>query len=134
MFTRNRRRALETIEAAATIPVMLLITAVIVQFGFAVYSQQAVQNAANYGARMGSVAQGCRSCVAQSAAAEAAAQSGLISPSVSILAPGGTVGSTLKVQVTAHVPNLIGPLAAFFGGSGAEMTVEADSTFRAEGW
>lgn len=134
MFTRNRRRALETIEAAATIPVMLLITAVIVQFGFAVYSQQAVQNAANYGARMGSVAQGCRSCVAQSAAASAAARSGLISPSVSILAPGGTVGSTLKVQVTARVPNLIGPLAAFFGGSGGEMTVTSDATFRAEGW
>ncbi len=134
MFTRHHRRALETIEAAATIPVMLLITAVIVQFGFAVYAQQAVQNAANYGARMGSVAQGCRSCVAQGAAESAAAQAGLISPSVSILAPGGQVGSVLKVRVTARVPNLIGPLAAFFGGSSSEMTVDADASFRAEGW
>ena len=47
MLTKNRR-ALEVIEAAATLPVMLLILVALVNLGFAVYARQAVQNAAAY--------------------------------------------------------------------------------------
>lgn len=87
MVTRDKR-ALEVLEAAATIPVMLLILVAVINLGMAVYAQQAVQNAANYGARMGSTAQPCRACTAYGAAASSIAGSGVQNASVEILAPG----------------------------------------------
>ncbi len=134
MLTKNKR-GLEVLEAVATIPVMLLILAAIVNLGMAIYAQQAAQNAANYGARMGSVAVACRSCAAYGAASESIGHSGVHNPGVQILAPGGVVGSTLRVRVTGEMPNLMGPLMALFGG-GLEgpLKVSAEATFRAEGW
>jgi hypothetical protein len=134
VLTRNRR-ALEVVEAAATLPIMLLILVSLVNLGFAVYARQAVQNAAAYGARMGSVAQDCRSCAAYSAASGAVAGTLVRNASVQILAPGGTVGSLLKIRVTGEVPNLMGPLMALNGGGGGgPLVVSAEATFRAEGW
>ena len=134
MLTRNRR-ALEVIEAAATLPIMLLILVALVHLGFAVYARQAVQNAAAYGARMGSVAQDCRACAAYSAASGAVSGTLVRNASVQILAPGGTVGSLLKIRVTGEVPNLMGPLMALNGGGGGgPIVVSAEATFRAEGW
>jgi hypothetical protein len=134
MLNKNKR-ALEVIEAAATLPVMLLILVALVNLGFAVYARQAVQNAAAYGARMGSVAQDCRACAAYSAASGAVAGSLVRNASVQILAPGGTVGSILRIRVTGEVPNLMGPLMALNGGGGGgPIVVSAEATFRAEGW
>lgn len=135
MLTQHTRRGLEVIEAAATIPLMLFILTAIVNLGFVVYAQQAVQNAANYGARMGSTAQECRSCTAVGAAYEQINTTGLRNASVSVLAPGGMVGSTLRIRVSAEVPNLLGPLAALLGGNLSQpFSVSAEATFRAEGW
>jgi len=134
MLTKNRR-ALDVIEAAATLPVMLLILVSLVNLGFAVYAHQAVQNAAAYGARMCSVAQDCRACAAYSAASGAVAGSLVRNANVEVLAPGGTVGSVLKIRVTGEVPNLMGPLMALNGGGGGgPIVVSAEATFRAEGW
>jgi hypothetical protein len=134
MLTRNRQ-ALEVIEAAATLPVMLLILIALVNLGFAVYARQAVQNAAAYGARMGSVAQDCRSCAAYAAASSAVAGSLVQHPSVQVLAPGGAVGGVLRLRVTGEVPNLLGPLMALNGGGFSQpLQVAAEATFRAEGW
>jgi Flp pilus assembly protein TadG len=134
MLTKNRH-ALEVIEAAATLPVMLLILVALVNLGFAVYARQAVQNAAAYGARMGAVAQDCRSCAAYSAASSALSGTLVRNASVQILAPGGSVGSVLRVRVTGEVPNLMGPLMALNGGGMAgPIIVWAEATFRAEGW
>ena len=135
MLSRNKQ-ALEVLEAAATIPVMLLILVAVVNLGLAIYAQQAVQNAANYGARMGSTAQACRACTAYSAASASITSAGIQNASVEILAPGGVVGSTLKIRVTGEIPDLgLGRLMAFFGG-GREgpFKVSAEATFRAEGW
>ncbi len=135
MLTRHSRRGLEVLEAAATLPLMLFLLTAIANLGFVVYAQQAVQNAANYGARMGSTAQDCRSCVAAGAAWSSIRQTGLQNAGVDVLAPGGVVGSTLKIRVSAQVPNLLGPLAALLGGSlGDPFQVSAEATFRAEGW
>lgn len=135
MLTRTRHRGLEVLEAAATVPVMLLIMAAIVNLGMAIYAQQAAQNAANFGARMGSVQVGCRSCTAQAEAWNSINASGVHNPGVQILAPGGVVGSMLKVRVTGEMPNLMGPLMSFFGGSmSGPIQVSAEATFRAEGW
>src|SRR2546421_4660226 len=135
MITTKSKRALEVLEAIGTLPLMLLILCLIINLGFAIYAQQAVEAAANYGARQGSTAQDCRSCAAYAAASQAIAKARVRNASVQILAPGGTVGSVLKVRVSGEVPNLIGPLMAFFGSSlSGPIKVSADSTFRAEGW
>ncbi len=95
----------------------------------------AVQNAAAYGARMGAVAQDCRSCAAYSAASSAVSNSLIRNASVQILAPGGSVGDVLRIRVTGEVPNLMGPLMALNGGGlGGPIVVSAEATFRAEGW
>ncbi len=49
------------LEAVATLPIVLLMLVAMVNLGFALYAHQATQNAANYGAWIGSTAQNCRS-------------------------------------------------------------------------
>lgn len=125
------------IEAAATLPIALLVLVAIINLGFAVYAKQAVQNAANYGARVGSTAQGCRACVAYVTAVQTIRQTLVRNSSVQVLAPGGTVGSVLKIRVNGEVPNLMGPLMALVSGGamdGGPIHVSADAVFRAEGW
>jgi TadE-like protein len=135
MLTHAKRKtALEVLEAVATLPVMLLILGAVVNLGMAVYAQQAVQNAANYGARMGSTSVACRSCEAARTAWTSLSQSGVHSPGVAIEAPGGVVGSTLRIRASGDVPNLMGGLMAFFGQSSGPIQVSAVATFRAEGW
>jgi len=108
----------------------------IVNLGMVVYAQQAVQAAARHGARMGSVAQQCPACYAMSGAKSAIAQAGILeNTSVSVLAPGGSAGSILKIQVSGSVPNFLAPLTSLFPGlPGQTFNVRADSTFRQEGW
>jgi uncharacterized membrane protein len=101
-----------------------------------VYAQQAVQAAARQGARMGSVAQQCPACYAISGAKDAIANAGILEDtSVSVLSPGGSAGSLLKIQVSGNVPNFMAPLTGLFPGlPGQTFTVKADATFRQEGW
>jgi hypothetical protein len=73
-------------------------------------------------------------CAAYSPASGAVAGSLVRNASVEILAPGGAVGSILKIRVTGEVPNLMGPLMALSGGGGGPIVVSAEATFRAEGW
>ncbi len=135
MLTRNRR-GLEVVEAVATLPIALLLLVAMINLGFAVYAKQAVQNAANYGARIGSTAQTCRACVAYSTANQTIRGTLVRNARVEILAPGGSVGSVLKIRVIGEVPNLMGPLMALLGGGewGGPIQVSADAVFRAEGW
>ncbi len=135
MLTRSKQ-GLEVLEAVATLPIALLVLVAMVNLGFAVYAQQAAQNAANYGARIGSTAQDCRSCAAYAAASQTIGQTLLRNAQVEILAPGGVVGSVLKIRVTGEVPNLMGPLMGLVGGGqgSGPLHVSADAVFRAEGW
>ena len=135
MLTRNRK-GMEMVEAVVTLPIALFVLVAIVNLGFALYALQAVQNAANYGARMGSVAQDCRSCAAYAAALAQIRQTAVRNSAAQILAPGGVVGSTLRIKVTGEVPNLMGPLLALLGGPdlGGPIQVAGEASFRAEGW
>jgi len=130
------KRGMELLEAAITTPIAILVMLAIVNLGMVVYAQQAVQAAARHGARMGSVAQQCPACYAMSGAKSAIAQAGILeSASVSVLAPGGSAGSILKIQVSGSVPNFLAPLTSLFPGlPGQNFNVRADSTFRQEGW
>ena len=127
---------MEMLEAAITTPIAILVMLAIVNLGMVVYAQQAVQAAARHGARMGSVAQQCPACYASSAAQSAISDAGIVQDaSVSVLAPGGSAGSILKIQVSGTVPNFLAPLTGLFPGlPGDTFKVQADSTFRQEGW
>ena len=127
---------MEMLEAAITTPIAILVMLAIVNLGMVVYAQQAVQAAARHGARMGSVAQQCPACYASSAAQSAISDAGIVqNASVSVLAPGGSAGSILKIQVSGTVPNFLAPLTGLFPGlPGDTFKVQADLTFRQEGW
>jgi len=122
---------METIEAAITTPIAVLIMLATINLGMVIFGQQAVQAAARHGARMGSVAQSCPACYAMSGAKEAIATAKLVeNTQVQVLAPGGVAGSILKVRVSGTIPNYLG---GFIGWSDP-FQVSSDVTFRQEGW
>ncbi len=126
------RKAIETLEAAITFPIAILVMLATVNLGMVVYGEQAVQAAARHGARMGSVAQQCSACYAVSAASSAINGDPIVKqPSVAILAPGGVTGSILSVRVSGSIPSFLGSLVPGLPGS---FTVSAEATFRQEGW
>jgi len=126
------RRGSELTEAAVTLPVVLLLLLGMVQFGIVVYGSQMAKEAARHGARMGSVAQdipAVRAYVAAYRFAQGALPIG--EPEVRILAPGGVVGSELRIRVTYRVPNLV---SGFPGLPEGPFTVFGEATARREGW
>ncbi len=126
------RQAIETLEAAITFPIAILVMLATVNLGMVVYGQQAVQAAARQGARMGSVAQQCGACYAMSAASSAINGDPIVKQaSVAILSPGGIAGSVLSVRVSGMIPNFIG---SFVPGLPVNFSVSAVATFRQEGW
>lgn len=126
------RKAIETLEAAITFPIAILVLLATVNLGMVVYGQQAVQAAARHGARMGSVAQQCAACYASGAASSVIHADPVVKEAnVAILSPGGVAGSILTVRVSGRIPNFIGELAP---GLPVDFVVSADATFRQEGW
>jgi hypothetical protein len=122
-----------TIELAILLPLVLILLVGMLQLGIYVYGLSMVENAARNAARAGSVAQACPVCEAQSAAYSSLSGSAVISNySAAVLAPGGVVGSTVKIRVTARIPMLVPGGEAL--GLGPLMTVTAEATFRQEGW
>ncbi len=126
------RKAIETLEAAITFPIAMLVMLATVNLGMVVYGQQAVQAAARQGARMGSVAQQCGACYAVSGASSAINGDPIVKQAgVAILSPGGVAGSILSVQVSGKIPSFLGSLVPGIPGS---FSVAAEATFRQEGW
>ncbi len=126
------RGAIETLEAAITFPIAILVMLATVNLGMVVYGQQAVQAAARHGARMGSVAQQCGACYAMSAASGAINGDPIVKQAgVAVLSPGGVAGSILTVRVSGTIPSFLGSLAPGLPGS---FSVSAMATFRQEGW
>lgn len=121
-------------EAAITLPVVVLLAFAMVNLAMAWYAAVAASNAANYGARVGSVTQ-----TDPMGAAVSAAQVRLDAISVGTYAisgsGGGFRGAQVNIVVDWAVPNYIGSLMAYIGGGG-QINFEgtALSTFRQEGW
>jgi len=113
-------------ETAVVLPVVLVLTFALVNFAIAGYASTAAANAANYGARVGSVA---------AAAANASlSKIGIGEYSVSASGGGGR-GAQVLVNVNWSVPNYIGSLLSLLGGgSSVEFKGSVQSTFRQEGW
>ena len=126
------KRAIETLEAAITSPIAILVMLATINLGMVVYGQQAVQAAARHGARMGSVAEQCGACYAASAASSAIGSDPIVQESnVVTLSPGGEASSILSVRVSGTIPSFLGNRVPGLPGS---FPVSAEATFRQEGW
>ncbi|MBC8450138.1 MAG: pilus assembly protein [Chloroflexi bacterium] len=134
-FLRSRRGA-EFVEAAVTIPIVVLVMLAVVQFGMIVYASQMASEAARQGVRWGAVAQANQAGIAASQAASFASTAfAMGSPQVAVLAPGGVLGSNIKLRVTYEVPNFLGGLAGLFPGlPHGPFQVIGEATMRQEGW
>ena len=122
-----------TIELAILLPLVLVLLVGMLQLGIYMYGLSMVENAARNAARAGSVAQVCPVCEAQNAAYASLHGSAAISNyTVTVLAPGGVVGSTVRIRITARIPMLVPGGTAL--GLGSLTTVTAEATFRQEGW
>ena len=123
-----------SIETAIVFPFLMLACLVILQFGTLVYARQSAEEAARYGVRRGVVSVG-NPAGAAVAAADAYAVSALPwGHTTQVEAPGGVVGSTMRLRVSTRPPNIIGPLMAFFGGGVDGLVVQAIAEGRMEGW
>jgi Flp pilus assembly protein TadG len=122
-----------TVEFAASVVLVILMFLGMLQVGAYLWAESIVENAARHGARMGSVSQGCAACQAVAAARSALdGQPLLQDASVSVLAPGGVVGSTVKIRVSASIPLFL-PAGDTLG-LDRLTKVQAEATFRQEGW
>lgn len=131
---RENRGAAQSIEAAVITPLMLLTILTAIQFGTLVYARQMAEEAARYGVRQGVVNVADPVGGAMAAANDYIRRSLPWGGEVTVEAPGGVVGSTLRIRVTTRPPNLLGPVLAFFGGGGDGYTITAIATGRMEGW
>ena len=133
-FLADRRGKL--IEDALTLPVLLLVTFGLLnvfQFGLA---GVVAANAANYGARMGAVAQANSAQVAAQAAWQKLQASRLPQGRFTVSVEASDErGSVVVVRVTYRVPNYAYRLATLFGAHlPAHLTGQAEGRFRHEGW
>ncbi|MGD0753313.1 MAG: TadE family protein [Anaerolineales bacterium] len=132
MFKKNESGQ-SAVEFALVVSIAIIMFLGMMQFGMYLFGLSIVENAARNGARQGSVSQSCPACEA-SAAAQSAIQGQPVirDAAVAVLAPGGVVGSTVQIRVTAHIPMIV-PGGNTFG-LGPLTTVAAEATFRQEGW
>ncbi len=131
--SNSSERGASTVEFAASVVLVILMFLGMVQFGAYLWASSVVENAARHGARVGSVTQGCAACQAVSAARAALQGQPLLqNPSVTVLAPGGVVGSTVNIRVSARIPLFL-PAGDSLG-LDRLTEVQAEATFRQEGW
>ena len=129
----KKEKGQSAVEFALLVVVTIVMFLAMTQFGLYLYGLSVVENAARNGARAGSVAQACPTCQAVSSARSSLSGLPVIyDPSVDILAPGGVVGSTVRIRVAAHIPLIIP--GGFLFSLDRILDVNAEATFRQEGW
>jgi Flp pilus assembly protein TadG len=129
---KDKRKGLEVLEAVITLPVMIAILLSVINLSLVVYGKQAVEDAAEYGARMGSVAQSAPAIYASAYAQKSINAKGVVqNPKVTILAASANAGSLLTVNVSGEIPNVIGE---FIPGLPSPFKVNGQASFRKEGW
>lgn len=128
-FLRCRRAASGFAQAAMVIPLMAILTVAMISFGGAAFVANVATNAANHGARVGSVYQQGAAAAAFSAATQSARSQSIGQYAVTV-AGGGRAGSIITVRVDWRFPNILGGLI----GMGPYFSGNTMSTFRQEGW
>ena len=136
MFAVRRmmnRRGDEFAQSAIAFPMVVLLLMAMLNLSIAGFASVNAANAANHGARVGSVYQQGSAGAAYSAAEQSISYAPVGNYQVNV-SGGGFPGATIGVTVRWKVPNYIAPLVAFFGGSMGNLTGSATATFRQEGW
>ena len=110
------RRGDEFAETAIVMPLIVLVTIALMNLTMAGFASVNANNAANYGARVGSVHQQGPAGAAYTAAMQSTAYASVGDYSVSV-SGGGFPGAQINVQVDWSVPNLMGGLLSFIGGA-----------------
>lgn len=140
---RRRRRSSESgaelVELAMALPLLLLIIAGIVDYGFLLQSYEVVTNAAREGARI-AVLPGYSTADVQARVDSYVASSGLSGSSTTTVTPtsitpgGGPAFPAVQVDVAyTHQFLFIGPMVTLIGGTfGSNLTFTATSTMRSE--
>jgi Flp pilus assembly protein TadG len=130
----------ELIELAVALPILLLVIAGIVDFGILFKDYEVITNAAREGARVGVLVDYTATDVQNRAKAYLAA-AGLTdtapTPTVTYstvpISAGGPSIDVIKVVVQyPHRFIFIGPAAAYFGGTSADIMLASSSTMRRE--
>ena len=136
-WSRGRKGA-ELIEFALVLPLLLLIIAGIIDFGFLFQSYEAVTNAAREGARVG-VLPGYSGADVQARVSSYISASGLPNAATaamttrSVATGGGPPVDVIDVTVTyPHAFLVLGPISGLFGGSFGTVTLTAVSSMRVE--
>lgn len=130
-FLGDRRG--EMAEAAVTLPIVMLATLALVNLAIAGFASVNAANAANYGARIGSVSQVNPAGAAAAASHEMLAHAPVGEYGVSAFG-GGPPGALLAVAVDWQVPNYFNGLLSLFGGGVSEFSGTSVAYFRQEGW
>lgn len=121
-------------ETAIIIPVVMLVTIGLVNLSIAGFASNNANNAANYGARAGSVAQQNPAGAAYGAAIRSLSNANVGEYEVGV-SGGGFPGAQINVNIGWSVPNYIAGLMSFVGGGGEiDFAGSASATFRQEGW
>ena len=124
----------EFAETAIAMPIIVLVSIALMNLTMAGFASINANNAANYAARVGSVTQQSAGGAAYGAAMESISHAQIGEYSVYV-SGGGFPGAQINVQVDWNVPNYIGGLVSFLGGSlGDDFHGAATSVFRQEGW
>jgi len=128
------RRGDEFAQTAIAMPVIVLITIALMNLTMAGFASVNANNAANYAARVGSVTQQGAGGASYNAAMASISHAKIGEYSVSV-SGGGFPGAQINVQVNWTVPNYMGGLLGFLGGSlSGDFEGTAASVFRQEGW
>jgi len=127
------RRGDEFAQSAIAFPIIVLLLFALFNLATAGFASVNAANAANYGARIGSVQQNSSTTAAYTAALQSIAHAPIGSYQVTV-AGGGFPGATIVVKVDWSVPNYMAPLISFFGGSSGDLGGSTSATFRQEGW
>ena len=123
----------EMAEAAVTLPIVMLATLALVNLTIAGFASVNAANAANYGARIGSVNQIDPSGVAVAAAYQMANRVP-VGDYVVTASGGGPPGAQLAVTVQWQVPNYFQGLLNLFGADIGDFSGVSVAYFRQEGW
>src|SRR5271157_3483674 len=138
MFEARLRRMLnrrgdEFAQSAIAFPMVVLLLIALFNLSLAGFASVNAANAANHGARVGSVYQQNSAGAAYSAAVQSISYAPVGSYQVNV-SGGGFPGATIIVTVNWKVPNYIAPILSFFGGHMGDLRGTSVSTFRQEGW
>ncbi len=139
MFSRLKRflfakRGDQFAQTALVLPVIMLATMGLLDMTMAGFASVNANNAANYGARIGSVTQRGASGAAYAGALNSIAHAEVGDYIVNV-SGGGFPGAQISVSVSWEVPNHMASISTLWGGT-TESQLDGSSvaTFRQEGW